>query len=149
ARRRLVNAAMLEALRQRAGCWRHERWRTECALSPALSRLSGISWLDLCNRHERLAEGSGAEARVCQWRFSSMLTVARVFPEVGSRLLRRAMREWPFALSDDPLPSTTPRVSVVIPVGGRDRLPLFLGVVKSFRAQSVRDVEVIAVEHSA
>ncbi len=138
---------MVTTLRQRMGCWVHERWRTECALSP-LGAVAGISWRDLCNRNERLGPGSDAAARVCLWPFSSMLTVARVFPRVGGRLLRHVAREWPFAIDDGSVAHPAPRVSVVIPVGGRDRRPQFQAVVKSFAAQSERALEIVAVEHA-
>jgi hypothetical protein len=139
---------VVSSLRQWAGCWLSERWRAECALSSRLSALTGISWLDVRNRGERLVVGSDAEARVCQWQFSSMLTVARVFPEVGGRLLLRAAEAWPFAIEPRPIECAEPRVSILIPVGGRDRLPQFQAVVKAFWAQSVRDLEIIAVEHA-
>jgi hypothetical protein len=139
---------MVSMLRQRAGCWLHERWRAECALSSRLSAWTGISWLDMCNRGERLAMGSDPHARACLWPFSSMLTVTRLFPGVGARLLRRASEGWPFAIAGAAW-SEQPRVSVVIPVAGRQRLPQFRAVVGSFQAQSTRALEVIAVEHSA
>jgi hypothetical protein len=137
------------ALRQVIGCWVNERWRAECALSPTLGRVTGLSWLDIHNRNERLSRGSGLEARACLWTDSSMLTVTRVFPRVGGRLLERAAREWPFRLqSEGRDPGPNPRASVVIPVAGRDRRAQCAAVVQSFFAQSVTDLEIIVVEHS-
>jgi len=131
------------------GCWLHERWRTECALSPALGRLTGIVWQDLCNRHERLLPGSDARSRVCDWADSSWLTVARVFPRAGARLLAHCLREWPVRFSAEPLSATgNPRLSVVIPVGGADRISQFHTVLRSFFSQSEQKIEIIAVEHA-
>jgi len=138
------------SLRQVIGCWVNERWRAECALSPALGRLTGLRWVDLRNRSEHLATGSGPEARTCLWADSSMLTVARVFPAVGGRLLDRVAREWPFQLANGgPAAGRTPRASVVVPVAGLDRRPQLEAVIRSFWAQSVRELEIIVVEQSA
>lgn len=137
-------------VRQVIGCWLNERWRAECALSPTLSQLTGIAWLDMCNRNEHLSVGSGPEARACSWVDSSMLTVARVFPNVGARLLHRAALEWPFRLEAEPQPpSTTPRASIVFPVAGHERRSQFEIVLRSFFAQSVTDFEILVVEYSA
>jgi hypothetical protein len=130
------------------GCWANERWRTELALA-AQSRLLGVSWRDLHNRNERLLPGSSPEARICPWQDSSLLTVARVFPRVGGRILERAARDWPFAFaSEAPRPSEEPAVSVIVPVGGLDRRGQFELVLASLSAQSLRDLEIIVVEQA-
>lgn len=131
--------------RQFLGCWLHERWRTEAALRGALGR----SWRDLHNRNETLEPGSDAESRVCRWESSSWLTVARVFPSVGGRVLAAAARDWRFELQHRPLaPCNQPVVSVVIPVAGAERRTQFSAVVASFMAQSVLEFELLVVEHS-
>lgn len=135
------------SLKQKIGCWLHERWKTEAALAPMLARMTGLHWVDLCNRHERLGQEE-KEARTCLWEGSSVLTVARFFPRVGGRLLRCCLKEWPFRLREQPASvSSRPKMSVVLPVGGRDRLPLFLCVLKGFFGQTVVEIEIIVVEH--
>lgn len=134
-------------LKQQIGCWLHERWKTEVALAPWLARITGRHWLDLCNRHERLGREE-KEARTCLWEDSSLLTVARFFPMVGGRLLRCSIEEWPLLFREKPTPvSTRPEVSVILPVGDRGRLPLFLCVLKGFFGQTVAGIEIIVVEH--
>lgn len=136
-------------LRSRLGCWLHERWRLECALHGALSRLTGIRWQDLCNRIERLGEGGDRDSRVCDWQWTSELTVCRVFPCAAGRLCRHCFREWPMEGGDrrqagdrDPVPL----ISVVIPVGGRDRHAALMAVLRAFLRQTIREIEIIVVE---
>ncbi|HMP72055.1 MAG TPA: glycosyltransferase [Kiritimatiellia bacterium] len=138
---------MTEGVRGKLGCWAHERWRTECALQPWLRGLTGWSWRDLCNRSEQLARGDDDASRVCEWDESSKLTVARIFPEVGGRLLARCREEWPFRWGEATAVSeATPRVSVILPVGGADRRVALSAVIRSFWGQDERSLEVIVVE---
>lgn len=132
-------------LRARLGCWAHERWRAECALRPGLAWASGIDWTDLCNRHERLERVE--RGRRCPWPDSSCLTVARVFPEVGARLLARCLEEWPIGWSGGAGLSPTPEVSVVLPVGGADRVAQMTAVVRCFLGQSFSGAELIVSEY--
>ena len=137
--------------KQKLGCWLYERWRAECALRPWLSSITGIRWEDLRNRGEVLEEGAAAGARVCRREWTTSLTVARFFPRVGGRLASRAFADWPLQ-GEHPAPArgdAAPSLSVILPVGGRERLPLFRAVLDSFAKQSVSNVEVIVVEHSA
>jgi Glycosyl transferase family 2 len=140
-------------VRSALGCWLHERWRAECALRSPLSRATGITWVDLHNRNEQLGAGGDGDARACLFKDSSSLTVARVFPRVGWRLLQRAAGEWPFALGrsrghEPPRGSSRPDASVIMPVAGRDRRPQFDVVLRSLFAQSLASLEVVVVEHS-
>jgi hypothetical protein len=86
----------------------------------------------------------------CDWQDSSMLTVARTFPRVGGRLLQHCIREWPLRLLEQQAEGVaeTPKISVVLPVGGKDRIPLFHTVVKAFFGQTVAEIEIIAVEQA-
>lgn len=145
-----MNAFVAGGIKSGIGCWRHERWRTECALSPWLSSLSGIRWIDLCNRHEQLEPGDCHDARVCSWVDSSFLTVAKRFPRVGARLFDHCFAEWPF--HDGPAPqarSRRPDISIILPVGGRDRLSTFPAVLDSLFGQRHAACEYIVVEQSA
>jgi len=134
-------------LRQTLGCWAHERWRTEVALRLGPSAPPLVGWLGLHNRREHVETMPGGIA--CAWTGSSPLTVARVFPAVGARLLRHCLRQWPIVFRDRLEPSPdTPIVSVVLPVGGEDRIHLFRSVVQAFCGQSLRAMEVIVVEQA-
>lgn len=133
-------------VREYVGCWLHERWRAECALRGWTSRLTGLQWAGLCNRHETLKRQD--PGWICQWSDSSWLTVARCFPRVGGRLLRTCLREWPLAWSDDaPVRPAAPRVSVVLPVGGTDRVQQLRATVRAFLAQSEPNLEIIVSEY--
>ncbi len=142
--------SLLEA-RSRIGCWANERWRTECALSPTLSRITGIGWQDLHNRIERLSEGGDAPSRVCDWMGTSELTVCRVFPHTAARLLRRCLHDWPLGCGGliTPEPAAHPRISVIIPVSGVARQAPLVTALASLLRQSIREYEVIVVEQSA
>ena len=76
-------------LTEAVGCWLRERWRAEVALNRGLSELSGNTWLDLCNRRQKIEVDPVSGGRVCLWTGSSLLTAARIFPKVGARLLHR------------------------------------------------------------
>jgi hypothetical protein len=136
----------LATLKSQLGCWIHERWRTELALA----RRQSQSWLDLCNRHETLSLDPISGGRICKWQHSSQLTVSRVFPDVGTRLLSHCLRQWPIKLQDS-MPerlSAAPEVSVLIAIGGTDRIHQFRIVLKSLLGQSHRSMEIIVVEQS-
>jgi len=94
--------------------------------------------------------GSGSEVRACLWTDSSMLTVTRVFPAVGGRLLAAAAREWPFRLKSERVDATVrPRATVIMSVAGLDRRAPFEVGLRSFYAQSVSELEIVGIEHSA
>ena len=133
----------LATLKSQLGCWLNERRRTEAVL-----RLGMGSWLDLCNRNEELAVDENSGGRVCQWRDSSTLTVCRVFPQVGERLLRHCLNQWPVRLNMDKSTSLTgpSTVSVLVAIGGTERQAQFQLALASLRAQSHKALEVIVVE---
>jgi hypothetical protein len=139
----------MPSLKQVLGCWIHERWKTEIALSPWSSRLCGLSWVDLCNRNEELLQGDNG-AKVCQWEGSSFLTVARLNPKVGGRLLRSCLRQWPLALPQAAgaiAQAAPPQISVILPVGGEERKQSFTRVLSSLLFQSYPHIEIVVVEH--
>lgn len=138
-------------IKQQLGCWLHERWRTEFVLrAPRLASAMGLTWQDLCNRHERIGADEVSSGRVCFWEYSSQLTVARLTPEIGGRLLTHCMKEWPvsFTPSSDAMPRTTPDISVIVGVRGTARTAQFQGCLASLRAQRNVAHEVIVVEQS-
>lgn len=140
----------MATIRQRLGCWAHERWKAEIALNDTLADAFGIHWLDLRNRHERL-EKTPHGSRVCLWQDSSFLTLSAIFPAVGGRLLRRGLRCSPLRFADSALQmdkTCQPNISVILPVGGRDRIGQFRCVVRAFCGQSIDKLDIIVVEHS-
>ena len=143
----------LRALTEAIGCSLRERLWAEVALIRALSRLSGTTWLDLRNRHQRIETDPVSGGRVCLWTGSSLLTATRIFPRVGARLLQKCLAEWPirFANASSGNPHRAkPRISFILPVGGgSDRIPHFRLSVASLLAQVDCPLEIIVVEYSA
>jgi hypothetical protein len=138
-------------LKQKLGCWLHERWRAELVLrAPRLAARCGLGWQDLCNRRERLTADPATGGRICHWEDSSQLTVARVFPRVGAALLRRALEEWPleFHFGRREAADTPPEISILIPIGGSERRPQFELALAAARAQQGIAFEIIVVEQS-
>lgn len=142
----------IRELKHKLGCWLHERWRSEIAISaPVLGRVIGSEWIDLCNRKETLIRNKGCKGRICNWEDTSQLTVCRVFPEVGARLLRRCLIEWPIKFADKRdgnMENDSPDVSIILAVAGEDRLPQFQLCLKTLYTQSECSLEVIVVEQS-
>ncbi|MDH6106149.1 glycosyltransferase family 2 protein [Anabaenopsis tanganyikae CS-531] len=141
----------MATLKEQLGCWLNERWKTELVLrSPKLAQLLGLSWLDLCNRSEVLQPDLITGGRICQWQFSSRLTVARFFPEVGGRLLHHCLTDWPINLQpvNTIRESRNPEVSIIVGVRGKSRLPQFFACLASLQAQEGIDYEIIVVEQS-
>jgi hypothetical protein len=139
-------------LTERIGCWLRERWRAEVAMNGVMSHLSRMTWLDLCNRHQRIIYDPVSGGRICDWTGSSLLTAARVFPRVGARLLEKCLAEWPMQLVDAAPAwprAPAPRVSFILPVGGSgDRIPHFHLSAASLLAQIDCPCEIIVVECS-
>lgn len=139
------------SIRNMIGCWLHERWHLEKVLNPFPGFTTPLDWQDLRNRREHLAIGSTSDSRECLWADSSWLTVARVFPDAGGRLLRHVARRNAFSAmksgSSDAL-RLQPEVSVILPVSGDERGILLSIVVASFRSQVNVNFEVIVVEEN-
>ena len=140
----------MPSLKQKAGCWIKERLKAELIIrTPAVASAFGLDWKDLCNRHETLSLDKLTEGRICHWKDSSPLTVARVFPTVGAKLLHSVLRKWPICFEARPNASSpTPEVSFVVGVRGTGRLPQFQATVDSLLAQTDCQTEVIVVEQS-
>ena len=141
-----MNSTWFPQAKEALGCWLNERWKTERSMLWPYR----FEWLDLCNRHETLLREDVSGGRVCQWRDSSQLTVSRIFPDVGRRLLLHCLREWPLQLNyDSPVKRPDePEASVLIAIGGVDRLNQFRTVLASLRGQSHGSLEILVVEQS-
>ncbi|BAZ82385.1 galactosyltransferase-related protein [Sphaerospermopsis kisseleviana CS-549] len=138
-------------LKEQLGCWLNERWQTELVLrSPKLAQLLGLSWLDLCNRSEVLQPDLITGGRICQWQFSSQLTVSRVFPGLGLGILQHVLQLYPVKLNFESKSnlSNKPDCSILFVVGGIERFPQFELALASARAQVDVDYEIIVVEQS-
>ena len=129
-------------LKQKLGCWLHERWRLELVLrAPGLARRLGLEWVDMRNRNERLEKTSDGAGRICRWQDSSFLTVCRTFPATGARLLRHAWCERRVG--------SAPPVSVILPVRGEERFAAVAFVVETLRRMVGPESEILVCEHAA
>jgi hypothetical protein len=133
---------MIASLKVKLGCWLNERWRLEWVLrAPGWARRRGVEWQDLCNRREVVAKCEDGMGRVCDWKDSSFLTVGRLFPSTGGRLLRHA---WSGELSQVKVP-----VSVILPVRGKERFEAVVRVANALRGMAGHGSEVLLCEHAA
>jgi GT2 family glycosyltransferase len=110
------------------------------------------AWVYMHNRDERLfREGSGHGAK-CNWQWTSDLHIAKVFPRLGHQLMKRALRNWPIVLRDQPARQASqdsPGISFVIGHRGMDRLPNLLATLESIAGQRHTSFECVVVEQSA
>jgi hypothetical protein len=115
---------------------------------PRFLRHVGGNWIRIRNRDETLTvDERGAR---CEWLYTSDLHIANVYPLAGRMLMRRAFRDWPIALRDEPLSaSETPDVSFIIGHRGLARLPNLLGTLRSIAGQRGVSIECIVIEQSA
>lgn len=107
-----------------------------------------LSWRDLRNLGETLRPGADPQSRVCDWKWSSYLEVCRGFPRFGGRLLEHVRREHPFIWKESPEPAAlpaAPRLTVIIPCRGDDRLETCAAVVRSFWGQTESAFEILIV----
>jgi len=100
------------------------------------------------NRNEAIrVDGRGVK---CDWRFTSELDIANVYPGTGRRLMRLALRDWPVVLRDAPRDTAgAPEVSFLVGHRGLSRLPNLLATLRSIAGQTGAAVECIVVEQSA
>lgn len=104
------------------------------------------NWSLIRNRHERIdADASGVR---CEWRWTSDLHAAHVFPALGRRLMRRAFEAFPIALADELADVPSPRVSFIIGHRGMERLPHLQATLRSIAGQAGTPIECIVVEQS-
>jgi len=132
------------SLKEKLGCWVNERWRTELVL-----RVPNCSWLDLCNRGELIYTTDDGRARRCTWPDTSQMTVCRVFPSVGARLLNHCLAEWPIKFSEHaPAACEGPEVSIIIAFRGIERLAQLKTCLATLQSQQGVNSEIILVEQS-
>jgi len=115
---------------------------------PRFLRHIGGDWTLIRNRNETVvSDGRGAR---CDWVFGSDLHIAKVYPLAARMLMRRAFRDWPMVLRDEPerVPDA-PEVSFLIGHRGTSRLANLQSTLRSIAGQSGVGTECIVVEQSA
>jgi GT2 family glycosyltransferase len=101
------------------------------------------------NRNERLIAGKAGLGAQCDWQWTSDLYISKVYPALGRRLMKRALRDWPIKLLAEPVRQDNDvEVSFIIGHRGKDRLPHLLATLRSIAAQRKAEFECIVVEQS-
>lgn len=140
------------SLRQKLGAIVYDLPRFLWAMRPSQSRShTQASWVLMRNRNERLIPNNNDRGVACDWQWTSDLHLAKVFPHLGLRLMKRALRDWPIESRDEPAPpggEDSPAVSFVIGHRGTERLPHLLATLRSIAAQRGVSFECIVVEQS-
>ena len=141
-------ALMSYSLKQRLGALLYDFPRFVWSIRPSARR----PWVFMRNRNERLtfvSEGRSLPAAQCNWRWTSDLHLAKVFPSLGGLFMERVFRDWPIEFRAEPLlRDEKPDVSFIIGHRGVERLPQLLQTLKSIAAQREVAFECIVVEQS-
>lgn len=141
---------MRYSLKQKIGVMLFDLLKFELCLNQFINGNKKRSrWIEICNRNERLDMASQNQGVRCLWKWTSELHAAKVFPSLGSRLMQRALDDWPIQFKDTP-PQKFDHVLVSFIIGhkGPSRLPHLLTVLKTIAAQNEIAFECIVVEQS-
>ena len=107
------------------------------------------SYLELCNRYERLEAAPDGKGYRCDWQWTSDLHAPKFLPSLGLRLMRRALADHPIGRASAPENNAQqPDISFVIGHRGLDRLAQLLAALESIAAQRNLVFECIVVEQS-
>jgi len=108
---------------------------------------AGKRYLALCNRNEVLLAAPDGDGYQCQFQWTSDLHAPKVWPNLGVRLMRRALRDHPIERREAPISrSRAPEVTFIIGHRGLDRLPHLFATLESIAGQRNVAVECIVVE---
>lgn len=131
-----------QRLREQLGVWLKDRWRWERALRSGSRR-----YLALANRREILEAAPDGSGYACRWTHTSRLHAPQLQPQLGQRLLRRALADAPIArIEAPPAGEGPPELSVLIGHRGLERLPLLLATLESIAAQEEVRLECVVIE---
>src|SRR5947207_6079365 len=101
-------------------------------------------WERMRNRDDRVTvRGRGVR---CEWKYTSDLHIAKVFPSAGRLLMRSAFAEWPVRNASGHN-AESPVVSFVIGHRGLDRVPHLQATLQSIAGPTDVAFECIVVEH--
>jgi glycosyl transferase family 7 (putative galactosyltransferase) len=136
------------SLRQKVGAIVNDLPRFLWAIRPS----GNAPWVNYRNRGERLISSKVENGVDCDWKWTSDLHIAKVFPRLGRVLMKRTLRDWPIVLRNQPAgqkggPSLD--LSFIIGHRGKERLPHLLATLRSIAAQRDASFECIVVEQSA
>jgi len=139
------------SLKQKIGAIIYDLPRFLWAVRPSYLHQDGvIPWVFMHNRNERLIPDESKKGALCDWQWTSNLHIAKVFPNTGLRLMKRALNDWPIQLKSElSRQIKDPYVSFIIGQRGINRLPHLLITLKSIAGQRNISQECIVVEQTA
>jgi len=133
------------SLKQKLGAVNYDLARFLWSMRPSPPH----TWVFMRNRDERLIRDASVRGAKCDWRWTSDLHIAKVFPSLGRALMKRALRDWPIDFRMAPLQvDAEPEVSFIMGHRGDERLPHLLLTLESVAAQRDASIECIVVEQS-
>jgi len=129
-----VESVTLVKLKRYAGVLLFDLPRFLLCIRPNWMFSGSHAWLKCRNRNENLISEDGHIGVSCDWKWTSDLVIANLFPLTGRWLMRRALSDFPILLREDlakTAPDDRPNVSFLIGHRGVERLPLLLMTLKS------------------
>ncbi len=106
-------------------------------------------WLGLCNRYERVEWSDDRSSVRCDWQWTSELHAPTVLPNLGRKLLSRALREHPICFSETlAQENNNPAISFIIGHRGMERFHLLQAVLETIAGQRDVCVECVVVDQS-
>lgn len=138
------------SLKQKAGALVFDLPRLAWSLRPEfLTHKPARPWVFMRNRNELLISDDQSLGVRCNWKWTSDLHIAKVFPALGLRLMKRALRNWPIELHNAPGSChDEAEVSFIIGHRGKARLPHLLSTLQSIASQRDISFECLVVEQS-
>jgi hypothetical protein len=111
----------------------------------------GDAYLSICNRYETLESGPAGVGQRCLWQWTSKLHAPTVVPDLGLRLMRRALADHPVhrAPSLQRGGGGKPDVTFLIGHRGSARLAQLLATIESIAAQRDVAIECIVIEQDS
>ena len=114
-----------------------------------LSRRCDTPWIYYCNKNEHLISEEGKKGVLCDWQWPSTLLGPIVFPSIGIKLLKEAVKDWPIKfMPAPPLKKDNIELSFIIGHKGLERYPNLMTTLQSLAAQKDVTLECIVVEQS-
>ncbi len=119
------------------------------AMRPSKPDVGIYPWIWLHNRGEELLYARNEKGVRCNWKTGSDLYVTKILPICGRLLYRKALRDFPIRLTQEPenLGPKQPEVSFIIGHRGMERLAILLATLQSIAGQKNCSIECIVVEH--
>jgi hypothetical protein len=134
----------LKALQQIIGVVLFDWYKYELFLRGGM-----MDYMKLSNRHEKLGDSPNGTGYVCLWPFTSKLHAPLVWPHLGERLLKKAIRGSSFIGINQRANDRTIDISVIIGHRGMERLPLLLCTLKYIAGQHDVGIECIVIEQDS